>query len=250
MADTAVLDPAVPDAAAGESHLVRVLPMPRSEPPSEDEWTARSWDPTAPALPLRLRPAGGAPRRRTAVRGAAGAFEVAPATLARAAGHGEVAVVVPDRAEGGPQPSEPAPALPEVRQATMRFVSMFLEVTAGFRPLTQLRPYCRPDRFERINDQLRGRASVRPSPMARGAAALNGLAVIVGRGPTSPPRGARATQRAPGDRLSLRRVQICQVSDSVAEVVAIFGRREASAAMALRLEKIQGRWLCSHLEIV
>jgi hypothetical protein len=45
-------------------------------------------------------------------------------------------------------------------------------------------------------------------------------------------------------------VQICLVSDTVAEVVAVLARRGASAAMAFRMEKVHGRWLCSHLEII
>jgi hypothetical protein len=144
------------------------------------------------------------------------------------------------------------PALPEVRQATKRFVATFLEVMAGFRPIAHLRQHCRPDRFERISDHLRGRAGTRAAPAQRGAAALSGRVVIVGRGngAPSPPRNGRAEQRAPGDRLAVRRVQICQVSDTVAEVVAIFGRREATAAMAFRMERLQDRWLCAHLEIV
>jgi hypothetical protein len=46
-------------------------------------------------------------------------------------------------------------------------------------------------------------------------------------------------------------VQICQVSDVVAEVVAVLARRGTSAAMAFRMEKTRdGRWLCAHLEII
>jgi uncharacterized protein DUF6459 len=259
MADSAVLDRLPPATDGGLRDAVRVLPMPRCEPPSDDERVGTAWEPpamTALTLPLRLRP-GGAQVRRRAVRGAEHAYTVDPTAgalgvtfAARGDGTGEVAVG-PDDAADGLEPSQPPPALPEVRQATMRFVSTFLEVMAGYRPIAHLRQYCRPDRFERISDHLRGRAGTRAAPAQRGAAALSGRVLIVGRGTGAPPpRGGRAEQRAPGDRLAVRRVQICQVSDSVAEVVAIFRRREASAAMAFRMEKNQDRWLCAHLEIV
>jgi hypothetical protein len=248
MSTSAVLD-------REQQAVVRVLPLPRSEPPSDDEWSRAAAEPpasTAVPLPLRLRPTP--TRRRATARAAEGAYAVDPAQSsafeARADGYGEVAVGLDD-VGGGPDPSQPPPALPEVRQATIRFVATFLEVTAGYRPIAHLRQYCRPDRFERISDHLRGRPGTRTPPTLRGAAAFTGQAVIVGRtvaGP--PPRTGRAAQRSPGDRLSLRRVQICQVSDTVAEVVAVLARRGASAAMAFRMEKVQDRWLCAHLEII
>jgi hypothetical protein len=170
---------------------------------------------------------------------------------ARADGYGEVTVGLDDVGGVGSDPSQPPPALPEVRQATIRFVATFLEVLAGFRTVAQLRQYCRPDRFDRVCEQLRSHSGNRPSPTQRGAAALSGRALIVGRSPlAAPPRVGRSAQRAPGDRLGLRRVQICQVSETVAEVVVVLARRGASAAMAFRLEKVHERWLCSHLEII
>jgi hypothetical protein len=135
--------------------------------------------------------------------------------------------------------------------ATMRFISTFREVVTGYRPAAHMRHQCRPDRFDRINDHLRGRAVARASPALRGAAALSGRVLIIGRAqPAPPPRGSRSAQRSPGDRLMLRRVQICQVTESVAEVVAVLSRRSASAAMAFRMERVHDRWLCAHLEIV
>jgi hypothetical protein len=135
----------------------------------------------------------------------------------------------------------------EVRTATMRFVATFLEVSAGFRPVAHLRMHCRPDRYQGITDHLRGRPGTRSSPAVRGAAAFAGRALVVGRMMSGgPPRVGRSS----GDRLMLRRVQICPVSETVAEVVVILSRGEAAAAMALRLERTDGRWFCVHLEIV
>src|SRR5262249_4050485 len=151
-----------------------------------------------------------------------------------------------DRLDHRDEPPTTVPGpIAEVRLATMRFISTFHEVVAGYRPSAQLRPQCRPDRFDRINDHLRGRPGIRMSPALRGAAALSGRVLIIGRTQlTSPSRVGRSMQRSPADRLMLRRVQICQVTETVAEVVAVLSRRSASAAMAFRMEKVHDRWLC------
>jgi len=162
---------------------------------------------------------------------------------------GELNMTGGDKRAEEVEPGRP-PVLPEARRSAMRFVATFMEVAAGFRPITHLRQHCRPDRFDRIADHLRGRAGTTSSPAIRGAAALAGRVLIIGRSPGTPPRSGRGAQRSPGDRLVLRRVQICQVSETVAEVVVVLGRRAASAAMAFRLERTHGQWLCAHLEIV
>ncbi len=260
---TAVLD----RSAAG---IVRVVPLPRVEPPIEDEQAAHDRpDMAAPTLPLRLPRANLEAARPTIPNRASGLYS--PVTAVRGGrprtprrrtasadrppvdrrGHGGTGATGLGGRPAGEEP-EPAPAaLPEVRVATMRFISTFLEVTAGFRPLSHLRQHCRPDRFERIADHLRGRPTGRTTPGSRGAAALSGRVLIVGGTPAAAsPLTGRVAPRPNGDRLTLRRVQICQVSQTVAEVVAVLGRRTASAAMALRMEKVHDRWLCVHLEIV
>jgi hypothetical protein len=141
----------------------------------------------------------------------------------------------------------PAAITAEARTATMRFVATFLEVSAGFRPVAHLRMHCRPDRYQRITDHLRGRPATRSSPAVRGAAAFTGRALVVGRMMSG---GPTRTRHSSTERLILRRVQICQVSENVAEVVVILSRGEATAAMALRLERTNSRWFCVHLEIV
>jgi hypothetical protein len=129
------------------------------------------------------------------------------------------------------------------RVATRRFVSICVEVIGGFRPVAQLRPFCSPDAFELIAQRLLGRAVA-----ARGGAGWRPNPA--GRAPAGPPRTARGHQSAPPDRVSVLRVQACEVSDEVAEVAAVLCRRETVWAMALRLELVRGRWLCTHLELI
>jgi hypothetical protein len=45
-------------------------------------------------------------------------------------------------------------------------------------------------------------------------------------------------------------VQICEAVEDVAEVAVVLARREQVWAMALRLERVRERWLCTHLEMV
>jgi hypothetical protein len=135
----------------------------------------------------------------------------------------------------------------------MRLLSMLLEVTGGFRPVGHLRPLCRADRFDRISDHVLGRPSSRSSPAVRGAAALSGRQVIVGRAGASgaPPRTGRTAPRGPGDKPVVRKVQISHVTDDVSEIVVLLSRYGLTAAVALRMERTPDhRWLCAHLEIV
>jgi hypothetical protein len=48
----------------------------------------------------------------------------------------------------------------------------------------------------------------------------------------------------------VRRVQVCDVLDGVAEIAVVMSRRDKVWALALRMELVAGRWLCSHLEVI
>jgi hypothetical protein len=50
--------------------------------------------------------------------------------------------------------------------------------------------------------------------------------------------------------VSVRRVQVCDAVDGVAEVAAVLSRRDHVWAVALRLERRQERWFCAHLEVI
>jgi len=196
---------------------IRVLPAPRTEPMPDDEFVALGLDAppmTAPLLPLDL-PTGARVRRH----GGSGAERpVGPF----AAG--------PDHLAGAPRPPLPV--------AVRRFVASCVEIIGGFRPVAHLRPFCAPQARDTVAEHLLGRPAMQRRPGA------------LRRVDTAPPRAGRAHQSAPVDRVAVRRVHLCEVSDEVVEVAAVLCRRETVWAMAVRLELIDRRWLCTHLELV
>src|SRR6185436_8535302 len=118
---------------SGRVPAVRVRPVPRSEPPTDDELRAAGLQAppmAAPALPLRMP----TQRRRPSPRRAR-------------------PVAAPAAAEAEP-PAGPPVASP-ARLATRRFLAVCIEVLGGFRPVTQLRALCLPGRFEEITQRLR-----------------------------------------------------------------------------------------------
>jgi hypothetical protein len=168
---------------------------------------------TAPFLPLDL-PTGARVRRH----GGSGAER--PPVPSAGAGH---------------QSDGPRPPLPV---AVRRFVASCVEIIGGFRPAAHLRPFCAPAARDTVAERLLGRPAMQRRPGARR------------RVDNAPPRAGRAHQSAPLDRVAVRRVHTCEVSDEVVEVAAVLCRRETVWAMAVRLELIDGRWLCTHLELV
>jgi Family of unknown function (DUF6459) len=131
----------------------------------------------------------------------------------------------------------------ELRQATRRLLSTCVEVVGGYRPIGQLRPFCQPERFDSIVNRL-----LRPSGGAGRGHGATRASVVAGQG--GPPRAGRAARTGPGDRVTVRRVQVCDVSDGVAEVAVVMARRDKVWAMAIRMELARGRWQCTHLEVL
>jgi hypothetical protein len=129
-----------------------------------------------------------------------------------------------------------------LRHAARRLLATCAEVVGGYRPLGQLRQFCVPERFDAIVGRL-----LRPSGLGRGHGATR-ASVVAGHG--GPPRTGRTATTAPGDRVIIRRVQICDVLDGVAEIAVVMARRDKVWAMAIRMELARGRWQCSHLEVV
>jgi hypothetical protein len=108
-----------------------------------------------------------------------------------------------------------APAT-EARLAAHRYLALCLEVLGGFRPLAHLRVRSSAAAFEQIARQVtRSRAGA-----------------------------------VPGDRVVLRQLRVCEPVAGVAEVAAVLGRAGQVWAMALRLERHHGVWLCIHLEVL
>jgi hypothetical protein len=227
------------DPVAPEAPAVRVVPVPRSEPPTDEERESTGAEaPPMAALLLPLDLAGARvaqDRRNEAVRADAvasqGAVPAPPATGV-------------DRAV--PLDVEPSPA----RLATRRFLATCVEVIGGFRPVAQLRPLCFPERFADISERLGTHPATGPAWRSRGLAYLTARTHGPERAALGPPRTGRVQQTGPGDRVFVRRVQICEAIDGVAEVAVVLARRDRVWAMALRMERRRGRWLCTHLEVL
>ena len=143
-----------------------------------------------------------------------------------------------------PQPGDEAREAVELRAATRLFVATCVEVFGGFRPIAQLRPLCVPDRFESIASR-RLRPGARATGRGYGATRTSIIA-----GQDGPPRAGRVAPTGPGERVMVRRVQVCDVLNGVAEIAVVMSRREKVWALALRMELVGGRWLCCHLEVV
>jgi hypothetical protein len=139
-----------------------------------------------------------------------------------------------------------APAPPggsrELRFAARRLLGTCIEVIGGFRPINQLRPYCAPERFDAIVNRL-----LRPVGTGRGHGATRSS--VVARAAT-PPRAGRPGRTPPQDQVTVRRVQICDVMDGVAELAVVMSRRGKSWAMTMRMERSRGRWQCMHMEVL
>jgi hypothetical protein len=103
-------------------------------------------------------------------------------------------------------------ALPDPRAWARRLVIAVLEVQAGTRPPVQLARYL----DERVY------ASVR--------------------------RARRGTPGAGDSSGRLRSVRVCEPDDGVVEATAVIERGGRSAAIALRLEGVGGRWVCTVFE--
>ena len=61
-------------------------------------------------------------------------------------------------------------------------------------------------------------------------------------------RGTGA-QAGPDNRASVRSVHVCEPTDGVAELAAVVRRGSRMAAIALRLEGVDGRWQCTALQL-
>ncbi|MEV6515407.1 Rv3235 family protein [Micromonospora chalcea] len=116
-----------------------------------------------------------------------------------------------------------ASATPEGARAAHRFVRTFLEIVNGFRPPGQLRPLCLPETVAPVTAELT-RAARRVTPVRR--------------------RTARPA-------LLLRRLRVCEPRAGAVEATAVFiGAAGTSWAVALRLERRRGTWLCLVLDVL
>jgi len=162
---------------------LRLLPVPVSEPPYDDELPP-VLDGRAPLGPLScLLPP----------------LRLVPALPA----------------DDEPPPARtPASELPAARPVARALVQGLLEVLAGVRPLSQLQRGTSTELYAHLEQ------------------------VVLER--------QRTTGRRPGTG-AVRSLHVQQRPDGVAEVCATVRRGERTAAIALRLEGVRGRWCCTDL---
>jgi hypothetical protein len=124
----------------------------------------------------------------------------------------------------------PAGASEESVGAVRRFVRLCLEIFNGYRPAGHVRPLTSPSEAANVIEQVwsireRVAAGSRSSPgfnRRRGARLARGPAAVV-----------------------VRRTQICEPRDGVAEAAVVLGASDRSVALAVRLERRRDRWLCT-----
>lgn len=138
-------------------------------------------------------------------------------------------------------------ALPEHRVAAKRFLGICLEVLNGYRAPGQLRSFCVPAEAGGVIERIAARAALvacgattaaqRPGGAPR-AGAMSGLdaasRTVSGRRPTSSPH-----------RVRLRRLRVCRPLPGIAEAAVVLETGARCWAMAFRLERRRGNWLCT-----
>lgn len=112
----------------------------------------------------------------------------------------------------------PRGELPSPKVFGGRLVQALAEATAGERPLAQLAPYLSRAVYHRLERHFAGTV-----------------------------RGTGSTGQ--DNRANVRSVHVCEPSDGVAELAAVVRRGGRMAAIALRLEGVDGRWQCTALQI-
>lgn len=122
----------------------------------------------------------------------------------------------------------PAPVPAEIRTLAARFVHTCLEVLNGLRPIGQLRA---------LADPLEAHTVL--SAMTRATRRLQ--------------REARRHRPAPGGgtvKIKLRRMRAFQPHPDAVEIAAVVGTGERAWAAALRLQRRNGRWLCTAADVL
>jgi hypothetical protein len=226
MSTTAHLPAPATSPAAPPTRRLRLLPAP-------------DWDPPVDPLPGASR--GGAPR--PVGQPMTGQRELAldyrfPSGVAAVPSPPALRVAPPARSVGGPgaasgvpepwtlDDDEPAATLtgradlPDPRQWAARLAQGVLEVAAGARPSSQLWRWT----TQEVLDDIRRRS--RPATLLD---------------------SQRRRAQVPA---LVRSVRVCEPADGVVEATAIVAGRLRTRALALRLEGLNGRWLCTALEWV
>jgi len=135
----------------------------------------------------------------------------------------------PGPVAGSVDPAEPMRRRAAAHRTVRGYLDRALEVVDGFRPVGHLRALTDPGQFDDVAGQLSRLRGGRPAV------------------PTRPTSGV---VRVAVDRVRLRHLRVCQVRDGVLEAAAVLGHGDRVRALALRLERRSGTWLCTHLQVL
>lgn len=166
---------------------LRLLPVPVSEPPYDDE--------------LPVSAAGPGPSRALGPLRSLGLLRLVPEPASD------------DETEAGPTRPQGV-RLPPARPVAHALAQGLLEVVAGVRPLAQLRTLADPELYARLERNLR---------------------LLPRAGGVRPTGGA------------VRSLHVQERPEGVAEVCATVRRGARSAAVAFRLDAVDGAWRCTEL---
>jgi hypothetical protein len=158
--------------------------------------------------------------------------------------------------------------------SAQRYVRTCLEVLNGFRPAAHLRTLAGPVEFGSVVNQLSRRrngrghfaqVAVAPAQVGGSRGAASNVRAK-SPAPTVPMRHAvnlgqtaltrspvtSARRNAPGaaQPFRLTRMRITEPRDGVAEVVAVLSYAGSSLAVAMRLERHDGHWLCALVQVI
>lgn len=207
--------PATTPTDAHRTHVpaLRLLPVPPRDPPHDD-------------LPHDdVRDGAPAPTGRPSEPGVQGTLALAFTLPSGVPAEPEPSPALRVVADGGDEEDPfrprltPRVALPDPRLWAARFVQALVEVVAGERPNTQLVRWTSTEVHDQLDERVRLVAAA----------------------------GAPGVRRAP--RWLVRSVHVSEPVDGVAEVCGLVTRAGRHAALALRLEGIDGRWRCTALEL-
>ncbi|HEU4425851.1 MAG TPA: Rv3235 family protein [Pilimelia sp.] len=147
-----------------------------------------------------------------------------------------------------------AGASPDSRAAARRFTAMCLEILNGYRPTGHVRPFVTPAEAPLVIEQLT-LARARVAEVQRTGGHGWDRATRLRR--HASPDGGRTTpetrvvlhpvSRFDGSRrlVGLGQLRVCEPRGGAAEVAAVLRTTGRAWALAFRLERRQGAWLCT-----
>jgi hypothetical protein len=192
---------------------IRLRPVPPLDPPFDDEATPETWAAAYGAAQLTLDWSA-TTRDPTGRRSGSAPSGRVPAS--------------------GPPAAAVAGASPEAKDAVRRFLGTCLEILNGYRPVGHLRPLSTAATTAVIAEQVTAAAG-RVAELRRHA---------------GPPRHVTRGTGAPPALVSVRRLRVCEPRAGAAEAAVVLGTAGRAWALALRLERRDGRWAATTVSLV